>query len=337
MERFEESLKGLAITDKRTREKIAPFLKDFLVASQQLQRVLTPLDASVHAAASRSHTKRDSPMSSVYWISVFDRVGLFKVDDSHVARLVDAALRYVWRKESVDGLISAVDREGNRIVAQSRRLEDRAGESDGEVVNVARTAGGEDLPPLQLMTLPALRARVAYSTLRPPMCVPNASALSSAKAVIAAVAASSNPAAQCRVISFRACTALQAFLIARAGLTDATLEGGTDVARAVADNAAAVGVEHVGDADGAVTDGVASETAAAAASEKAAAAAGVTAAAAAGETAAAAVGDSGGEVGSGVVGEGTGTAAGTAPGGKGGDAGGDGRQGGRRCGRQGGR
>lgn len=66
MERFEEALKGLAITDQRTKEKIAPCLKRFLEASQQLQRALTPINASVHAAASRACTKRDSPMTSLH-------------------------------------------------------------------------------------------------------------------------------------------------------------------------------------------------------------------------------------------------------------------------------
>lgn len=97
MNRFEDCLKGLAILDKRTREKIAPFLRMFLVASHSLQRVLSPLNASVHAAASRAHTKRDSPVTSILWISVFDRARLFDVDDASVARLIDAALRYVWR------------------------------------------------------------------------------------------------------------------------------------------------------------------------------------------------------------------------------------------------
>lgn len=119
MARFVEALKGLAITDQRKKEKVAPLLHRFLVASQRLQRVVTPLNASVHAAASRAETKRGSPTTSIYWVSVYDRVGLFDVDDCHVARLIDAALRYVWRKEVVDAMIAAVGQEGDRIVAQS--------------------------------------------------------------------------------------------------------------------------------------------------------------------------------------------------------------------------
>lgn len=153
LERFEEALKGLAITDTRTSEKIAPFLRYFLVASQHLQRVLTPLDASVHAAASRTSTKPDSPVSSILWISVFDRVGQFGVDDSNVARIVDAALMYLWRKEAADALISSVGRARQRLGARSRRWLKRSGESDGEAAGAARTTDDE-LPPAQLMTLP---------------------------------------------------------------------------------------------------------------------------------------------------------------------------------------
>lgn len=65
MERFEEALKGLAISDKRTKEKIAPLLKRFLSASQDLQRVLTPINASVHAAASRAETKSGSATTGI--------------------------------------------------------------------------------------------------------------------------------------------------------------------------------------------------------------------------------------------------------------------------------
>jgi len=68
MERFEKALGGLEITDKRTMEKTAPFPKRFLEASQDLQRALTPLNASVHAAASRSNTKPGSAMTSLHWV-----------------------------------------------------------------------------------------------------------------------------------------------------------------------------------------------------------------------------------------------------------------------------
>ncbi|KAK1861567.1 hypothetical protein I4F81_004150 [Pyropia yezoensis] len=112
MERFEEALKGLDITDQRTKEKVAPLRQRFLVASQRLQRPLTPLNASVHAAASRAVTKRGSPSTSLYWVSVYDRVGLFDVDDCHVARLIDAALRSA-ALSSAKSMIAALGASSN--------------------------------------------------------------------------------------------------------------------------------------------------------------------------------------------------------------------------------
>eukprot|EP00170_Pyropia_yezoensis_P005065 contig_20669_g5079 len=329
MERFEEALKGLAITDLRTREKIAPFLNDYLAAAQRLQRVLTPLDASVHGALSRANTKRGSPVTSVHWISVYDRVGLFDVDDSNVARLVDAALRYVWRKEAADALIAAVGWEGDRIMARSRRLQEGVVEPEGDTVDVARTPGDAGLPGSQLMTLPALRARFAFSAVRPPICTPNSSALSSAKAVIAAVAASPNPASLCRVIAFRACTALQTFLIARAGLTEATLAGEAALATGDGGNVEVVAVNPVGGAAGTLAvrgvnasgsgagDGAAGDAGHTMAGGAAGDAAGVDTEGAADGTAGVAgrdaVGDSGGESGGEAVGE-AGSHAGRQPG-----------------------
>ena len=235
MDRFEDALKGLAITEKRTMEKVAPHLKRFLEASQELQRVLTPLNASVHAAASRASVQPGSATTNLYWVSVFDRVGLFDVDDIHVARLVDAALRYVWRKEAVDALIASVGAVGDRMVAESRRgVEgtDELGRGPSGGTGGGKEGGADDGAELQMMTLPALRKRIAFSQARPPICMPTAIAVSAAKAVVDAVSASKNPAAHCRELGNRICTAYQTFLVARAGLTLSTLGGLSDASAA---------------------------------------------------------------------------------------------------------
>ena len=108
MDRFEEALTGLGITDNRSKETIAPLLKSFLESSIALQRALTPINGSVHAAVSRATNHEEELMTSIDWVSVYDRVGLFDVDDRHVARLIDAALRHVWRKEESDFIIGSV-------------------------------------------------------------------------------------------------------------------------------------------------------------------------------------------------------------------------------------
>jgi len=229
MERFEDALKGLAIDDKRTREKIAPLLKQFLEASQELQRTLTPLNGSVHAAISRARAEPRRATTVLCWMSVFDRVGLFNTEDISVSRLIDAALRYVWRKEQTDALIASLGVEGDRMVAETRRGLERNGEAaEGAAAGEGSTAlDGDEATGSQIMTLPALRKRVAFSPIRPSICVPTSSVFAAAKTVINAVAASKHPSALCREIGVRVCKAYQTFLVARAGLTVEALMGAT--------------------------------------------------------------------------------------------------------------
>lgn len=152
-ERFEEVLEGLAITHQRTKEMVALLSQVFLVAPQRLQRALTPRKASIHAAASRADKKRGSPTAILYWMSVYDRIGLFDVDDCHATRLTDTALRYVWRKETMDAIVAAVGREGyapwpSRMRNRGADLADDVtcktggGTGDGEDVGAGVGSGG---------------------------------------------------------------------------------------------------------------------------------------------------------------------------------------------------
>lgn len=207
------------------------------------------------------------------------------MDDANVARLIDAALRYMSRKETAGALISAVGREGDRLAARLRRVPEGSGESDGDIEDAARVAGAERSLP-QLTTLPALRARVALSAVRPPVFVPNGYAASSDKAVIAAVAASPNRAALCRVIGTSAYTALLTILVARAGLIEVTMLGPADGAPGHGGDAAVLAAKAARETDrgaaggsavesaGGATDGVAGETTDAAAGAAAVEAAG---------------------------------------------------------------
>jgi len=222
MDRFEEALTGLSITDGRSKEAVGPLLKRFLEASQELQRALTPLNGSVHAAMSRATPLSDEQTTSIDWVSVYDRVGLFDVDDRNVARLIDAALRYVWRKEEADALVACVGEAGNRLVAETRRAL-RDGEAHRGLAGSTVSSG--DRPTSHLMTLPALRARIAFSTTRPRVCVPTTAALSAVRLVIKAVAESDSPATLCRAMGLRAFSSYQSFLIAEAGLTAETAAG----------------------------------------------------------------------------------------------------------------
>jgi len=154
MDRFEEALKGLCITDSRSQEARAPLLKNFLQASKALQRALTPINGSVHAAASRATNHEDELTTSIDWVSVYDRVGLLDVEDRDISRLVDAALRHVWRKEEYDFLIGSVGEEGNRIMAETRRAM-RLEEGRGGRAQITDCTG-ERLE-ISMMTMPGLR------------------------------------------------------------------------------------------------------------------------------------------------------------------------------------
>lgn len=140
IQRFTEALQRLSIDDANG--NIARALKDFLEAAQELQRLITPHNASVHAGLSRISVKRnDAATSLIQWISVFDRVGLFDVDDEIVGRLVDAALRYVWRREETNELIRRAGDAEDRIVAVRDAL--RALRIDGILVGGSQGGAGD--------------------------------------------------------------------------------------------------------------------------------------------------------------------------------------------------
>eukprot|EP00168_Porphyra_purpurea_P016967 TRINITY_DN5672_c0_g1_i1.p1 TRINITY_DN5672_c0_g1~~TRINITY_DN5672_c0_g1_i1.p1 ORF type:complete len:109 (+),score=9.36 TRINITY_DN5672_c0_g1_i1:131-457(+) len=95
LQRFEDAVRGLSVTDSQNLATVAPALRRFLQSAQELQRVLTPINASVHAAVSRASIVDEEQTTAIDWVSVHDRIGLFDVKDPHVSRLVDSALRYV--------------------------------------------------------------------------------------------------------------------------------------------------------------------------------------------------------------------------------------------------
>jgi len=83
------------------------------------------------------------------------------------------------------------------------------------------------------VTLPALRARIAFPTTRPRVCVPTTAALSAVSSITKAEADSNSPATLCRAMGMRAFSSYQSFLIAEASLTAETaasrpqLDGGS--------------------------------------------------------------------------------------------------------------
>jgi len=115
-------------------------------------------------------------------------------------------------------------------------------------------------PQSQLMTLPALRARIDFSSMRPPVCIPTAAALSEVRSVVEAVAESENPAGLCRAMGQRAFNMYQSFLISEAGLTVEMVVGrpqpdggSTPSTSAPSSTSAPTGTHAGGSTDGAAT------------------------------------------------------------------------------------
>lgn len=223
LQRFEDAVRGLSVTDSQNLATVAPLLKRFLHSAQELQRVLTPINASVHAAVSRASMMPEEQTTAIDWVSVFDRIGLFDVKDQHVARLVDSALRYVWRKEEADHLIASAGGEADRLVAERRRR-DGDGPSRGE-------DGGDSgsnvdgISSAQSMTIPAMHARMKVSRFPPSTCIPSPAVLAAVQAVVNLLIGSTNPAVLAREICSKVLNSFQSYLLAKFNLDAVTMLG----------------------------------------------------------------------------------------------------------------
>ena len=241
MGRYADVLGHLSI-DGPARETIAPAVKGFLEAAKELQRHLLPLNGSVHAGVSRITTQQnDSATTLIQWISIYDRVGLFNVEDDHVSRHIDAALRYVWRKEEADAMIAATGGAADRLLVVRDAL--RALRASGGFVGDGGVGGAgtgsndggggsregsglpgsSALPPLNVVGA----STPTISPTRPPLCVAPPGVVAVVKTVVDLVAASENPAVQCREIVVRVFESFQQHVIGRTALTRGASAVGT--------------------------------------------------------------------------------------------------------------
>ena len=241
MGRYADVLGHLSIAGP-ARETIAPAVKGFLEAAKELQRHLLPLNGSVHAGVSRITTQQnDSATTLIQWISIYDRVGLFNVEDDHVSRHIDAALRYVWRKEEADAMIAATGGAADRLLVVRDAL--RALRASGGFVGDGGVGGAgtgsndggggsregsglpgsSALPPLNVVGA----STPTISPTRPPLCVAPPGVVAVVKTVVDLVAASENPAVQCREIVVRVFESFQQHVIGRTALTRGASAVGT--------------------------------------------------------------------------------------------------------------
>jgi len=238
MGRFEDVLRHLSIEGPAL-EIITRAVKNFLAASKELQRHLLPLNGSVHAGLSRITTQRnDEATTLIQWITIYDRVGLLNVDDAHVSRLIDAALRYVWRKEEADALIAETGGAGSRLLVVRdalRALRDSGGVvgadggGSGSAAGRGRSGGAVDVPGLtgEPSVAGAEASLPTISSTRPPLCVAPPTVIAVVKTVIELISASENPVAQCREVVTRVFASFQEHVVGRETLTRAASSSGS--------------------------------------------------------------------------------------------------------------
>jgi len=218
MQRYEVALMGIAVRDSRTFAVIAPLLRRFTHAARDLKRALTPLNGSVHAAISRAVVTPGDGMTTIHWVSVYDRVGLFDFEDNHVSRLMDSALLYAWRKEEADAFVSEVVEDRDRVVSQRLLTDARTGAPRAGDREDPEVGGGSGVP--QKMRLHSLRSREIFSVVPPPdITEPHVDTFSAIEKVVEMLSKSNNSAILAREYGMRVLTAYLAILLANADLS----------------------------------------------------------------------------------------------------------------------
>jgi len=149
-------------------------------------------------------------------VPLYHLVGLFNVEDRHVACLVDTALRHVWRKEECHFLIGSIMEKDNRFIAETgramRRQEGRGGPA-------------ERAPSEAMVKMSSLHPRFSFSSARPRVRVPTTAALSAVQAVIKVMEDTSYPSNLLRSVGQNPFVVYQSLVVAEAGRTVETLAG----------------------------------------------------------------------------------------------------------------
>eukprot|EP00168_Porphyra_purpurea_P001762 TRINITY_DN12090_c0_g1_i1.p1 TRINITY_DN12090_c0_g1~~TRINITY_DN12090_c0_g1_i1.p1 ORF type:complete len:163 (-),score=2.78 TRINITY_DN12090_c0_g1_i1:43-531(-) len=94
MSRFVRALRDLGIYDANAIDVLTPHVEAFYAASAKLQRALGPYGGTDHAVLIRaSAPSHDPDADEVHWVTTFDKLGLFNIDDRYTSRMVDAFFR----------------------------------------------------------------------------------------------------------------------------------------------------------------------------------------------------------------------------------------------------
>jgi len=117
MSRYVRALRDLGIRDAKGIDVLAPRMEAFYSAASKLHRALTPYGGTAHDVLSRaSAPSHDPDADEVTWVTIFDKLGLYNMDDPFISRIIDALFLHIWRHHEADMYITmlAAMRPGGR-------------------------------------------------------------------------------------------------------------------------------------------------------------------------------------------------------------------------------
>lgn len=182
MSRYAQALHDLGVSDPNAVESLPPLLKSFYDASATLHRALVPHGGTAHAALSRAFAPAHDPdAEEVLWVSVFDKIGLFNIDDKYTAGINDALFRYIWRFHQASSFVTHL---------ASRRAASTGADAVG--------AGGNQESTADPVVLSCPTQKDWIFGAQPAVVVPSAAAISLVRNLILTLDKVSNPAVLCR-------------------------------------------------------------------------------------------------------------------------------------------
>jgi len=193
MSRYVRALRDLGVNDARAIEALAPHIESLYTASAKLHRALAPYGGTAHAVLSRaSAPDHDPDADEVYWVTIFDKLGLFNMSDRYTSRMIDALFRYIWRHHEADMFVTQLAAMRPGTSASQAPVDD-----DGR---------GGPFPP-QRPTAPSVSTWI--SSLTPPATVrPTDRHLAPIRDLITAIDKVANPAVLARKVATCALLAL---------------------------------------------------------------------------------------------------------------------------------
>lgn len=127
MNQYKHALRELGLTDPKVVDALSPLVDAYYNATARLHRALASHGGTAHSVISRSSSPSHDPSSvEVVWVRVFDKLGIYDLDDSFTAPVSDALFRYAWRHHRANCLVArlASSRPAGALPTQQPANED---------------------------------------------------------------------------------------------------------------------------------------------------------------------------------------------------------------------